>query len=95
MVIAHRICTIWDADRIVFVGEGKVLEIVDHDSIMSKPNGQYQQLRWSTLDYDILKEFMGKNDDENYKAVDYEAEIKKEAEGLVDVLRARSLVQED
>eukprot|EP00555_Chaetoceros_dichaeta_P005582 CAMPEP_0198258458 /NCGR_PEP_ID=MMETSP1447-20131203/7876_1 /TAXON_ID=420782 /ORGANISM="Chaetoceros dichaeta, Strain CCMP1751" /LENGTH=1270 /DNA_ID=CAMNT_0043945579 /DNA_START=240 /DNA_END=4052 /DNA_ORIENTATION=- len=100
IVIAHRLSTIRDADRIAFVGNGKVLEIGDHDSLMLKPKGRYRRLvesqkRGSTLDLDTLKELMGKNDDENDKAADYEAEIEKEAEEHVDVQRARSLAQED
>jgi len=101
IVIAHRLSTIRNANRIAFVGSGKILEIGDHDSLLSKPNGRYRRLvesqeRGSTLDLDTLRELMGKKGggDED-DMVDYEAEIEKEAQEHADVQKARSLALED
>ena len=44
IVIAHRLSTIRNANRIAFIGGGKVLEIGDHNSLMLKPKGRYKRL---------------------------------------------------
>ena len=59
IVIAHRLFTIRNANRITFIGGGKVLEIGNHYSLMLKPKGRYKRLvetqtRGSTLDLPSL-----------------------------------------
>jgi len=68
LVIAHRLSTIRNADRIAFVGGGKVREIGTHDELMMIPNGRYRRLvdsqkRGSQLDLATLKELMSANKD--------------------------------
>ena len=43
VVIAHRLSTIRHADRIVFLEDGRVRDIGDHDSLMAKAGGPYQR----------------------------------------------------
>ncbi len=43
IVIAHRLSTIREADQIVFLEAGRVVEVGDHDTLMNDPNGRYRQ----------------------------------------------------
>ena len=43
-VIAHRLSTIKNADRIAVINEGELVELGNHDELMSIPNGQYKAL---------------------------------------------------
>ena len=43
-VIAHRLSTIVEADQIVVLNQGRVLEIGRHGQLMSKPKGIYRQM---------------------------------------------------
>jgi ATP-binding cassette subfamily B (MDR/TAP) protein 1 len=44
VMIAHRLSTVRNADRIAFVARGKVLEIGSHEELMQKPNGRFRRL---------------------------------------------------
>jgi len=44
IVIAHRLSTIRNADRIAFIGDGRLKEIGSHDELMEKSNGKYKRL---------------------------------------------------
>lgn len=43
IVIAHRLSTIRHADRIVFLDQGEVREVGDHNALMAKPQGAYRE----------------------------------------------------
>ena len=43
VVIAHRLSTIRRADRIIFLEEGRVLDVGSHDVLMTKHGGRYRQ----------------------------------------------------
>jgi ATP-binding cassette subfamily B protein len=43
ITIAHRLSTIRDADQIVVIGHGRILESGDHDSLLSA-DGNYAML---------------------------------------------------
>ena len=43
IVIAHRLSTIRKADQIVFLEEGRVVDVGDHDKLMSDPGGRYRR----------------------------------------------------
>lgn len=44
IVIAHRLSTIVKMDRIIFVGDGKILEDGSHKELLRKENGHYRNL---------------------------------------------------
>ena len=43
-VIAHRLSTIKNADRIAVITEGELVELGNHEELMSIENGQYRAL---------------------------------------------------
>ena len=43
VVIAHRLSTIRQADQIVFIDEGEVKEVGDHDTLMAQEDGAYRE----------------------------------------------------
>jgi len=44
IVIAHRLSTVRNADRIAVIDGGKVKEIGNHEQLMAKPHSQYRRL---------------------------------------------------
>ncbi len=43
-IIAHRLSTIRNADKIAVINEGELVELGNHDELMSIENGQYKAL---------------------------------------------------
>jgi subfamily B ATP-binding cassette protein MsbA len=43
IVIAHRLATVRDADRIVVLEKGRIVEMGSHDELMHRPNGLYRR----------------------------------------------------
>ena len=43
-VIAHRLSTVQNADKIVVINQGQVVEIGNHEELMKIENGQYKSL---------------------------------------------------
>ncbi len=51
--IAHRLSTIHHADKILVIDEGKVVQVGDHESLMSDEDGLYKRLH--NMQYDNAK----------------------------------------
>lgn len=43
VIIVHRLSTIREADQIVFVEGGRVVDVGDHETLMRDPEGRYRQ----------------------------------------------------
>ena len=43
-VIAHRLSTVKNANRIAVINEGRLVELGSHEELMAIPNGQYRTL---------------------------------------------------
>ncbi len=53
LVIAHRLSTIREADQILFVEDGRIIERGDHDTLMNLPEGRYRHyINMQTLGID-------------------------------------------
>ncbi len=57
VIIAHRLYTIKNADKIIVLEEGKILEQGTHSSLMKK-NGLYRHL-WDMYDYEAIESERG------------------------------------
>lgn len=57
IIIAHRLYTIKNADKIIVLEEGKILEQGTHSSLMKK-NGLYRHL-WDMYDYEAIESERG------------------------------------
>lgn len=50
LVIAHRLSTVEDADHIIVMEQGRIVETGTHTNLLSRPKSRYAQLHQDTLD---------------------------------------------
>jgi ABC-type transport system involved in cytochrome bd biosynthesis fused ATPase/permease subunit len=70
-VIAHRLTTIENADRIYVFGKGNVIEQGTHETLMGKKGGKYQEMV-------LAQRTEQSNDDTDKKMIKTEDEDEKE-----------------
>ncbi len=54
-MIAHRLSTIMQMDRIIVMGQGKILEEGTHTELLKKKNGAYKKL-WDIQTGEFIKD---------------------------------------
>eukprot|EP00980_Cylindrotheca_fusiformis_P015007 scaffold4127_cov126-Cylindrotheca_fusiformis.AAC.3 len=102
IVIAHRLTTIRNADRIAFIADGRVKEIGSHEELMQKPLGRYKRLVESqdrnatALNLGIgSKNAEGTSEEEDEDEPDWEKEIEEAESSAFNLKRARQLAAPD
>ena len=55
-IVAHRLSTIRNADRIVLLKDGSIQEIGNHDELMALPHGKYRDLYIKHMGKGVLEE---------------------------------------
>lgn len=64
LFIAHRLSTILDADEILVLKHGRVVDRGTHHSLLSNPNGYYSEL-WANQNRAAETEHMHDGNNEN------------------------------
>lgn len=104
ILIAHRLSTVRNADRIALIAEGKVIEYGSHDELIERPHGRYKRLfesskRRSTVDSMGLRRSKIKNlheeEVEEEEEIDWEKQIEEEAAKAFSAKRARDMAKPD
>eukprot|EP00980_Cylindrotheca_fusiformis_P009864 scaffold2184_cov128-Cylindrotheca_fusiformis.AAC.10 len=101
IVIAHRLTTIRNADRIAFIADGMVKEIGSHEELMQLPHGRYKRLVESqdrnatvlNLGIGSMKEETAGEEEED--EVDWEKEVEEAESSAFNIARARKLASPD
>ena len=68
IVIAHRLSTVVDADHILVLDKGRVVEQGTHQQLLMNPNSKYTDL-WNTQNEAVLEQIEAtNNNNSNQKA---------------------------
>lgn len=75
MIIAHRLSTVKDCDKIIVLKFGVIVETGTHEELLQKPDGYYRMLWYKQSEQ---SEKMQKEAEEKKKELeDYEAALEK------------------
>jgi ATP-binding cassette, subfamily B (MDR/TAP), member 1 len=79
IVIAHRLSTLRNVDRIAYIENGKVRELGTHEELMALPNGRYKRLQ-ALQDLDSRGHEVEVDDDEHEDVAEVEQLVIKDDE---------------
>jgi ATP-binding cassette subfamily B protein len=69
IMIAHRISTILDADRIAVMDDGRIVELGDHSTLLARGGLYAEMFRQQQLEEEIEEDFSGERHAELFEAV--------------------------
>ena len=100
IIIAHRLSSISNADCIVFMEDGIILECGSHQDLIAKPDGRYKRLfdsskRDSTRESAGLMHGLLKNSKENVEEYIEEEVVREEEKKEYSVKRFRKMAKPD
>ena len=106
ILIAHRLSTVRNADKIAVVAHGHVVEFGSHEELIEKEDGRYQRLfesskRKSSINAAGLRKSHaaklkeGAADEEEEEEINWEEKINEEEDIKLDTARARSMASPD
>ena len=79
IVVAHRLSTLRNADRIAFVEKGKVRELGTHEELMAKENGRYRRLQ-SLQNLDSTSTTEAKFDSDEHEVDEHEIRTEEDVD---------------
>lgn len=99
LVIAHRLATIANADKIAFIADGKVLEYGPPAELLAMRHGRYKRLvesqkREATLEALLAKTKEGETEEEEEEDLEKKEEEEEELKAF-NAQRARQLASQD